>query len=46
VQGGKQVDAQALGVGVVKSVSLGGSDLQLNTIGLGAVSVGQVKQIL
>ena len=46
VQGGKQIDAQALGVGVVKSVSLGGSDLQLNTIGLGAVSVGQVKQIL
>jgi flagellar basal-body rod modification protein FlgD len=46
VQGGKQIDAQTLGAGVVQSVSLGGGDLQLNTIGLGAVSVGQVKQIL
>jgi len=46
VQGGKQIDAQSLGAGVVQSVSLGSGDLQLNTIGLGAVSVGQIKQIL
>jgi flagellar basal-body rod modification protein FlgD len=46
VQGGKRIDAQSLGAGVVQSVSLGGGDLQLNTIGLGAVSVGQIKQIL
>jgi flagellar basal-body rod modification protein FlgD len=46
VQGGKKIDAQSLGVGVVQSVSLGGSEPQLNTIGLGAVSVSQVKQIL
>jgi flagellar basal-body rod modification protein FlgD len=46
MRGGKQIDAQTLGAGVVQSVNLGGGELQLNTIGLGAVSVGQVKQIL
>jgi len=45
-QAGKKVDAVKLGAGVVQSVSLGNGDLQLNTIGLGAVSIGQVKQIL
>jgi flagellar basal-body rod modification protein FlgD len=45
VQGGKKVDAQALGLGLVQSVSLGGSELQLNTTGLGGVAVSQVKQI-
>ena len=45
-QGGRKIDAQTLGAGVVQSVSLGNGDLQLNTIGLGAVSVAQVKQIL
>jgi flagellar basal-body rod modification protein FlgD len=45
-QAGKKIDAVTLGAGVVQSVSLGNGDLQLNTIGLGAVSVGQVKQIL
>jgi flagellar basal-body rod modification protein FlgD len=46
VQGGKKIDAKAYGVGAVQSVSLGGTEPQLNTIGLGAVLVSQVKQIL
>ncbi len=46
VQGGKKIDAHSLGVGMVQSVSLGGDQLQLNTIGLGQVAVSQVKQIL
>jgi len=45
VQGGKQVNADALGVGQVQSVSLGANELQLNTIGLGAIAFSQVKQI-
>src|SRR4051812_38368138 len=45
-QAGKKIDGVTLGAGVVQSVSLGNGDLQLNTIGLGAVSVSQVKQIL
>jgi flagellar basal-body rod modification protein FlgD len=46
VQGGKKIDAVALGVGAVQSVSLGGTEPQLNTLGLGAVAVSQIKQIL
>src|SRR3954447_8713638 len=46
VQAGKKIDGVTLGAGIVQSVSLGNGDLQLNTIGLGAVSVSQVKQIL
>lgn len=45
VQGGKQVNADALGVGQVQSVSLGANELQLNTIGLGAIAFSQIKQI-
>ena len=45
VQGGKQVNADALGIGQVQSVSLGANELQLNTIGLGAIPLSQVKQI-
>jgi hypothetical protein len=30
----------------VQSVTLGGDQLQLNTLGLGPVALGQVKQIL
>lgn len=46
VQGGKKVTVDALGTGVVQSVTLGADQIQLNTIGLGTVAVGQVKQIL
>jgi flagellar basal-body rod modification protein FlgD len=46
VRGGKKVDAQALGVALVQSVSLGGGEVQLNTSSLGAVPISQVKQIL
>jgi flagellar basal-body rod modification protein FlgD len=46
VQGGKKIDATALGVGAVQSVSLGGTEPQLNTTGLGAVAMSLVKQIL
>ena len=45
VQSGKQVNADALGVGQVQSVSLGANELQLNTIGLGAIAFSQIKQI-
>jgi len=46
MQAGKKLDAQALGMGLVQSMSLGGTEAQLNTIGLGTVAVSQVKQIL
>jgi flagellar basal-body rod modification protein FlgD len=46
VRAGKKIAAQTMGVGLVQSVSLGGSDVQLNTFGLGAISLNQVKQIL
>jgi flagellar basal-body rod modification protein FlgD len=45
IQAGKQVSADALGFGQVSSVSLGGDQLQLNTLELGPVALGQVKQI-
>jgi flagellar basal-body rod modification protein FlgD len=45
IQAGKQVSADALGFGQVSSVTLGGDQLQLNTLGLGPVALGQVKQI-
>jgi flagellar basal-body rod modification protein FlgD len=45
IQGGKQVSADALGFGQVSSVTLGGNQLQLNTLELGPVALGQVKQI-
>jgi flagellar basal-body rod modification protein FlgD len=46
VRGGKSVKAQALGYGQVQSVTLGGGQLQLNTNGLGAVGLSQIRQIL
>lgn len=46
VQGGKKVDAVALAVGQVASVSLGIQGATLNVVGLGPVSLTQVKQIL
>lgn len=45
-QGGKKVDAVALAVGQVASVSLGVQGATLNVVGLGPVSLTQVKQIL
>lgn len=45
IQAGKQISADALGFGQVSSVTLGGDQLQLNTLGLGPVALGQVKQI-
>jgi flagellar basal-body rod modification protein FlgD len=45
-QGGKKVDATALAVGQVASVSLGLQGATLNVVGLGPVSLSQVKQIL
>lgn len=45
IQAGKQVSADALGFGRVSSVTLGGDQLQLNTLELGPVALGQVKQI-
>jgi flagellar basal-body rod modification protein FlgD len=46
VQGGKQINVQALGYGLVQSVTLGSGQVQLNTIGLGTVNLGDVKQII
>jgi flagellar basal-body rod modification protein FlgD len=45
-QQGRTVEAQRLGFGRVQSVTLGGSQLVLDTVGLGPVSLDQVKQIL
>ena len=46
LQQGKAVDAQTLGFGRVQSVALGAVGLQLETRGLGALSLDQVKRIL
>jgi flagellar basal-body rod modification protein FlgD len=46
LRAGKKIAAETMGVGLVQSVSLGGGDVQLNTFGLGAIPLGQVKQIL
>ena len=46
VQGGKQISVQALGYGLVESVTLGSGQVQLNTIGLGTVNLSDVKQII
>jgi flagellar basal-body rod modification protein FlgD len=45
-QQGRTVEAERLGFGRVQSVTLGGSQLVLDTVGLGPVSLDQVKQIL
>lgn len=45
-QGGKTVDATALAVGQVASVSLGAQGATLNVVGLGQVALSQVKEIL
>jgi flagellar basal-body rod modification protein FlgD len=45
-RGGNSVQAEPLGYGLVRSVTLGGGQLQLNTSGLGAVDLSQIKQIL
>jgi len=46
LQNGKAVQATRLTEGTVASVSLSGTDVQLNLFGLGAVSLSQVKQIM
>jgi flagellar basal-body rod modification protein FlgD len=46
MRAGQKISADALGYGLVQSVTLGGDQLQLNTYGLGPVALGQVKQIL
>ncbi|BCB26711.1 basal-body rod modification protein FlgD [Sulfurimicrobium lacus] len=46
MQAGKKVDATALAVGQVASVSLGAQGATLNVVGLGPVTLSQVKQIL
>jgi len=46
LRSGKTVEATPLGYARVQSVTLGADQLQLNTNGLGAVALGQVKQIL
>jgi len=45
-QGGKKIDATALAVGQVASVSLGVQGATLNVAGFGPISLSQVKQIL
>lgn len=45
-QGGKKIDAAALAIGQVASVSLGALGATLNVIGYGPVTLSQVKQIL
>ena len=45
-QGGKKIDATALSVGVVASVSLGVQGATLNVAGFGPIALSQVKQIL
>lgn len=46
LQNGKDVEATRLTHGTVASVSLGGTDVQLNLLNLGAVSLAQVKQVM
>jgi flagellar basal-body rod modification protein FlgD len=46
IRSGKSVDTVSLGYGRVQSVSLGSDQVQLNTNGLGAIALDQVKQIL
>jgi len=46
VQGGKPVNAQTLGYGQVQSVTLGSNQIVLNTLGLGAVNLSDVKQVI
>jgi len=43
---GKPVPVETLGFGRVQSVSIGAEQLVLDTLGLGAVGLGQIKQIL
>lgn len=45
-QGGKKIDATALAVGTVGSVSLGVQGATLNVAGFGPIALSQVKQIL
>jgi len=45
-QNGQPVEATRLTHGTVASVSLGGTDVQLNLLSLGAVNLAQVKQIM
>jgi flagellar basal-body rod modification protein FlgD len=45
-QGSASVNAQALALGLVQSVTLGSQGLTLNAAGLGAVAMTDVKQIL
>lgn len=46
LQSGKAVAATRLTHGTVASVSLGGNDVQLNLLNLGAVNLAQVKQVM
>lgn len=45
-QGGKNVDVTSLAIGQVASVSIGLQGATLNVVGLGPVTLSQVKQIL
>jgi len=45
-QGSAQVNAQALALGLVQSVTLGSQGILLNAAGLGSVNLSDVKQIL
>lgn len=45
-QNGQPVEATRLSYGTVASVSLGGTDVQLNLLNLGAVGLSQIKQIM
>jgi flagellar basal-body rod modification protein FlgD len=46
LQGGQKVTTAAtLGYGLVQSVTLGGDQLQLNTLGMGVVPMNKVQQI-
>ncbi|MBZ0106820.1 MAG: flagellar hook assembly protein FlgD [Sulfuricella denitrificans] len=46
MQGGKKIDAAALAVGMVGSVSLGVQGATLNVAGYGPIALSEVKQIL
>ena len=46
VQSNRKVEVERLGFGRVQSVTLGASELQLNTYGLGSLGMGSVTQIL
>jgi flagellar basal-body rod modification protein FlgD len=46
VDQGKAVDVKTLGYGRVQGVTLGGAALVLDTLGLGALRMDQIKQIL